>query len=68
MAEIIKNVIGYKGKIIWDTSKPNGTPRKKLDVSLIRSIGWSSKIDIISGINQMLEWYINSLRNKKLFL
>ncbi|MBU4480060.1 GDP-L-fucose synthase [Patescibacteria group bacterium] len=57
LVEKIKNIAGFKGKIKWDTSKPNGTPRKLLDVSKLHSIGWKHKIDLDDGIKDTYEWY-----------
>lgn len=50
VAEIVKDVVGYEGKIKWNTEKPDGTPRKLLDVSKINKMGWKHKIDIEEGI------------------
>jgi GDP-L-fucose synthase len=60
VAEMIKVAAGYTGEIIWDTSRPNGTMRKKLDVTNINNLGWSSSIDLQKGIKKALEWYINN--------
>jgi GDP-L-fucose synthase len=60
LAEVIRNIVGYKGKVIWDKSKPDGTPRKLLDVSKINALGWSPKISLKSGIKQTYEWYIKN--------
>lgn len=57
LAEKIKNVIGFKGKIEWDESKPDGTMRKILDVSKLRNLGWKHKIDLEEGIKLTYEWY-----------
>jgi len=57
LAEIIGDVVGYRGKMIWDTSKPNGTPRKVLNVDKIKSLGWEPKIDLMEGIKSTYEWY-----------
>jgi GDP-L-fucose synthase len=56
----IKNLIGYNGKIVWDTSKPNGTPRKLLDVSKINNLGWSNKIELELGIAETYEIYVKN--------
>ena len=55
LAEMIKKITGYSGKITWDTSKPDGTPRKLLDVSLIHSLGWKHKIELEEGIRSVYE-------------
>jgi len=57
LAEIIGDVVGYRGEMIWDTSKPNGTPRKVLNVDKIKSLGWEPKIDLMEGIKSTYEWY-----------
>lgn len=50
LAELIKDIVGFKGKIVWNTDKPDGTPRKLLDVSLIHSLGWHHTIELRDGI------------------
>jgi len=57
IAEIIKKIVGFKGRIEWDTSKPDGTPRKLLDVSKINNIGWHYSIDVIDGIKATFKHY-----------
>ena len=57
-AFIIKNVIGYNGKIKNDLSKPDGTPRKLLDVSLLHKTGWKHKVDLEEGIRKVYKWYL----------
>ena len=59
LAERIKDTVGFRGKIAWDNSKPNGTPRKFLDSSRIRSIGWSPSISLSVGISQTYAWYVS---------
>ncbi len=55
LAKKISNILDYKGKIIWDDSKPDGTPRKKLDTSIMSNLGWEAKIDLDSGIKKTIE-------------
>ena len=50
LAELVAEIVGYKGEIIWDTSKPNGTPKKMVDVSKIKSLGWNYKTELKDGI------------------
>ena len=57
LAETIAEVVGFKGELLWDTSKPNGTPRKLLDVSKINSLGWHPTIGIRRGIKKTYKWY-----------
>ena len=59
LTELISIIIGYRGEIKWDDSKPNGTPRKVLNVDKIKSLGWSPKIGIRQGIYETYEWYKN---------
>jgi len=54
LAELIANLTGYQGKISWDTSKPDGTPRKQLDVSLLSDLGWKAKIKLKEGIQKVI--------------
>jgi GDP-L-fucose synthase len=58
LAGLIKGVVGFKGTLKWDTSKPGGTPRKLLDVSKINSLGWKEKISLKVGIEMVYETYL----------
>jgi len=57
LAELVGNVVGFKGELVFDTSCPDGTPRKLLDVSKLRGLGWQPKISLKEGIRQTYEWY-----------
>ena len=57
LAETIVDVVGYKNAYEWDTSKPNGTPRKVLNVDKIKSLGWEPKISLREGIESTYEWF-----------
>jgi len=57
LAQLIKEIVGYEGNIINDTTKPDGTPRKLMDVSKMKSLGWSAQIDLESGIRSVYEAY-----------
>jgi GDP-L-fucose synthase len=59
LAEQIKDVVGFSGNIAWDKSKPDGTPRKFLDSSRIRAMGWSPSISLSTGISQTYAWYVS---------
>ena len=59
LAHIISDVVRFPGDIEWDTTKPNGTPRKVLNVDKIKSLGWEPKISLRDGIKSTYEWYIN---------
>ncbi len=63
LAELIKNTIGYKGNIVWDATKPNGTPRKLLDVSKLKKLGWHSTTSLDEGIAKTYEWYKEVMRS-----
>jgi GDP-L-fucose synthase len=58
LANIISDVVGFPGEILWDFTKPNGTPRKVLNVDKIKSLGWEPKIDFREGIEKTYEWYL----------
>ena len=60
LAEIISDVVGYNRDINWDTSKPNGTPRKVLNVDKIKSLGWKPQIELREGVESTYEWYCQS--------
>jgi GDP-L-fucose synthase len=60
LAILIKDVVEYEGSIIYNKSKPEGTPRKLLDVSTLDSLGWKAKIDLRAGIQKLVEWYRNN--------
>jgi GDP-L-fucose synthase len=57
LAQMVKNEVGYPGNIVWDTTKPDGTPRKLLDVSKLESLGWKAKIGLLEGIKGVYTWY-----------
>ncbi len=57
LAETIADVVGYKNNVKWNTDKPNGTPRKVLNVDKIKSLGWEPKIGLREGIESTYEWY-----------
>ena len=64
LAEIIRDVTGYKGDIVFDSSKPDGTPRRVLDNSKITAMGWEPKTDIRDGIKKEYEYYLNVILKK----
>jgi GDP-L-fucose synthase len=61
LAEQIKEIVGYEGAVTWDSSKPDGTPRKLLDVSKLHALGWNHTIALTDGISETYEWYTNHL-------
>jgi GDP-L-fucose synthase len=61
LAAIISNVTGFKGEIVYDSSKPDGTPRKLMDVSRINNLGWKHKTPLKEGIEKTYEWFLNNV-------
>ena len=61
LATTIADVVGFKGDIVWDTSKPNGTPRKVLNIDKIKSLGWEPKVSLKDGIERTYQLYKESL-------
>ena len=59
MAETMKEVVGYKGKLTFDISKPDGAPRKLIDVSRLKNMGWNYAVDLTEGLNKTYMWYKN---------
>jgi GDP-L-fucose synthase len=58
LAELVKDVVQYSGQLVFDASKPDGTPRKLMDVSRARALGWKSRIGLRSGIERTYDWYL----------
>jgi GDP-L-fucose synthase len=57
LAELICEVVGFNGELTWDASKPDGTPRKLLDISKIESLGWKPTISLREGIARTYDWF-----------
>ena len=66
LAKLISEITGFDGKIIYDSSKPDGTPRKLLDVTRINSLGWKYKTELSDGIKKTYEWFLNKNRELKI--
>jgi GDP-L-fucose synthase len=69
LAEQIQKTVGHQGEIIWDSSKPDGTPRKLMDVSKMKNIGWSATISLEEGIKATYQWFLeneNSFKEVKI--
>jgi len=60
MAETMKEVVGYKGKLIFDTVKPNGAPRKLIDVTRLSDMGWNYSVDLKEGLKKTYKWYLTN--------
>ncbi len=60
LTELVAKVVGYEGAILWDTTRPNGTPRKLLDVSKATTLGWTYKTELEDGIRLAYEDFLNN--------
>ena len=65
LAQTIQKITGHKGDIVWDTSKPDGTPRKLMDVSRMKEAGWSYSIELEEGIRSTYEWFLENIEDIK---
>jgi len=59
LAELLRDVVGFKGELQWDSSKPDGTPRKLLDVSRIHALGWKARTPLRQGLESTYRWYLD---------
>lgn len=62
LSELIVQTVGFTGTVVWDESKPDGTPRKLIDVSKLHSLGWTHKVEIEQGVQKLYDWYRQSLQ------
>ena len=65
LADLIMSIVGFEGKIEWDSSKPDGTPRKLLDVSRMKDLGWSPTISLEAGVASTYKWYLSQLASEE---
>jgi GDP-L-fucose synthase len=65
LAETIQGVVGHKGNILWDKSKPDGTPRKLMDVSKMRDLGWCYSTELNEGIEKTYQWFLKNIKDLK---
>jgi GDP-L-fucose synthase len=65
LAELIQKTVGHHGEIIWDSTKPDGTPKKLMDVSKMKQQGWSAKISLEEGIHSTYEWFLEHANTYK---
>ena len=61
LAELVRRAVGYAGKVLWDSSKPDGTMRKLTDVSRLHSLGWHHRMEIEDGVPALYKWYVDNL-------
>ena len=57
LAELIQSTVGHQGEIVWDSTKPDGTPRKLMDNSKIQTQGWKSQIQLSTGVETVYNWF-----------
>lgn len=62
LAELAKKTVGYEGEVVWDRTKPDGAPRKLLDVSRIGALGWRYTTGVAEGLKKTYAWYLDRLR------
>jgi len=60
LAEMIRRIVGFEGTVVWDTTRPDGTPRKLLDISRLKALGWEPKTALEDGIRKTYEWYLKN--------
>jgi len=65
LAETIQNVVGHTGELVWDSTKPDGAPRKLLDISKMRNLGWKHKVELKEGIEKTYTWFLENIENIK---
>lgn len=61
LAEMVKEVVGFEGELVWDRSKPDGTPRKLMDSSKLAGMGWEPKISLRDGLEETYKWYVENM-------
>jgi GDP-L-fucose synthase len=61
LASLVRDVVGYQGKIVYDTAKPDGTPRKLVDVSRINGLGWQARISLAEGVVSTYNWFLDHI-------
>lgn len=65
LASTIQKIVGHTGEIIWDDSKPDGTPRKLMDVSKMHNIGWKHEVNLENGIQKTYDWFLENIESFK---
>ncbi|ENN8378133.1 MULTISPECIES: GDP-L-fucose synthase [Providencia] len=63
MAETMAKVVGFKGSVVFDSTKPDGTPRKLMDVSRLKNLGWAYSFDLENGLNKTYQWFLQNQHN-----
>ena len=65
LAKTIQSIVGHKGKILWDSSKPDGTPRKLMDISKMKELGWSYSTELEDGVKKTYRWFLDNISSIK---
>lgn len=65
LAKKIQKIVGHKGEVIWDESKPDGAPRKIMDISKLKNIGWTHSTELNIGIEKTYKWFVNNIKSFK---
>ena len=65
LAELIARIVGFRGAVVFDRSKPDGTPRKLLDVGKLRALGWQPRTMLADGIRTTYEWYLANAKQAR---
>lgn len=65
LAETIQKITGHQGEIIWDATKPDGTPRKLMDISKMHDLGWKHQVDLEEGIQKTYDWFVENVEDVK---
>ena len=65
ISDIVKKVVGFQGEVVWDDSKPDGTPRKLLDITKLKNLGYESQMDLKTGITNTYDWFKHELVSSK---
>ena len=65
LAETVKQIVGYEGSIVWDTNKPDGTPRKLMDISKMHQLGWKHTVELKQGIQLTYQWFLENIEQIK---
>lgn len=63
LARMVQSAVGFEGEIVFDTSKPNGTARKLLDVSRLTDTGWTPRIGLEQGVEETYHWFLEHIKN-----
>jgi len=62
LAELVRRTTGFRGEVVWDGTKPDGTPQKLLDVSRMKALGWSASVGLEEGLKRTYDWYVAQQR------